>query len=195
MKSMKQKKAFTLIELMITIAIIAIMAILAVPAFNQYAANNEIASKAEEIQSIIQRTYSQGMSPPPGANSAHIWINFRSQANGKVIVSKAGNAPEWKPLPSPAVIIANDNPNEPLPDFSPESVTLPSHMFLKGSFSDDQINDETYCEARSPDKFTCRNLVKNVDPGIFTLTSTKAPSVTYTIEIEYSPFRVKITKI
>lgn len=185
-----RKCAFTLIELLVTIAIIILLAVLAIPAFNQYAANSEVSSKAEEIKALLERAYSSGMSPPQGANTVHVWINSDG-ANGKIVITKADNSSEWIPGTSP-----NDNPTST--DFSSENVTLPDYMFLKDSVNGVTLppgQSAVYCEIRSPDKFICNNTVTpNLGLGILTLSSDKAPDKQYKIEIKRSPFRVQVTK-
>ena len=180
----RNNKAFTLIELLITVSIILLLAVLSIPAFNQFAANNELATKAEEIQSLIEKTYYSGMSPPPGANCAHLWINNPESNGQKSIISKADNAIEWVPSSTP-----NDNPTDM--DFALEKTILPTYIHLQDG--DNRI-DLTYCEARSPSEFTCLNTVKETPWTNLTLSSDKT-STTYKIEILDSPFRVSVTKI
>ena len=49
MYSFKQSNGFTLIELMITIAIIAILASIALPSYNSYVARSKIAEATSEL--------------------------------------------------------------------------------------------------------------------------------------------------
>ena len=187
MKICEHKKAFTLIELLVTVAIIILMAVLSVPAFNQYAANSEVSSKAEEIKALLERSYSSGMSPPQGANTVHLWINSEG-ANGKIVITKADNSMEW---------VAGQPINDTGSAFPSENVTLPDYMFLEDSVNGVTLppgQSAVYCEIRSPDKFICNNTVTpNLGLGILTLSSDKS-SITYDIKVLKNPFRVQLKK-
>jgi len=181
---MKKTKfaAFTLIELLITVAIILLMAVLSVPAFNQYAANNEVSSKAEEIKSLLEKAFSSGMTPPQGANKIRIWVNpdNPSGTNRKVVIQAANSSVFAYVAYDPSIF-----------SFPEEYVILPDYLFLTSP-------DKIYCEVESPDKFTCKNITRDTLPSdtldLLTLSSNKSLFV-YTITVLKSPLRVQMTKI
>ncbi len=65
-------RAFTLIELLIVIAIIMFMAATAIPLYQNYGANNEVALKADEVKAMIDRAYAYSESPAQNNNCAQV---------------------------------------------------------------------------------------------------------------------------
>ncbi|HAB91142.1 MAG TPA: pilus assembly protein FimT [Pseudomonas sp.] len=58
MSRLKDMRGFTLVELMITIALLAIVATIAVPNFVQFIRNNQVQAKADELKTFLQ--YARG---------------------------------------------------------------------------------------------------------------------------------------
>lgn len=59
---MTRVKGFTLIELMVVVALIAIIATVAVPSFTDFIRKNEVQAKADEITRLLQFARSQAVS-------------------------------------------------------------------------------------------------------------------------------------
>lgn len=69
---MISKKGFTLIELIIVIAIILLMAVVSIPAYQNYGAKSELSLKADEIKALIDRAEAYSRNPQQGNNCAQV---------------------------------------------------------------------------------------------------------------------------
>lgn len=81
---MLRKNGYTLIELMIVVALIAVMAVFAVPMYQSYiaksyeeqakAAMKELAARAEQTKAINFTYYSAQLTPPPAAPPSYLGL-------------------------------------------------------------------------------------------------------------------------
>jgi type IV pilus assembly protein PilE len=84
-----KKNGFTLVELMITVAVVAILAMIAVPAYNQYVrrANRTDATKTLMLDAqALERCYSQTFAYAPCAGAA---VGAANSLEGKYTVTIA----------------------------------------------------------------------------------------------------------
>ncbi|APX05166.1 prepilin-type N-terminal cleavage/methylation domain-containing protein [Vibrio campbellii] len=88
MKTNKQKKqqGFTLIELMIVVAIIGVLSAIAVPAYKNYVTKSEVASAVASLKSVITPAelfyQEKGTFPASEDDLASVGINSSSIQNG-----------------------------------------------------------------------------------------------------------------
>lgn len=68
------RMAFTLIELLIVVAIILLMAAAAIPAYQSYGAKSELSLKADEIKALIDRAEAYSQNPAQGQNCAQVFL-------------------------------------------------------------------------------------------------------------------------
>lgn len=73
-----QSRGFTLVELMITLALLAIMAFIAIPSFTQLTRNNQLQAKAEELKSFL------------------VFARSEAVTQRRVIKIEATNSNEWQ---------------------------------------------------------------------------------------------------
>jgi prepilin-type N-terminal cleavage/methylation domain-containing protein len=60
---MRKYFAYTLVELLISLAIFALLTALAVPAFSRYSANTDFKQKADEVKELMNQTYISSLNP------------------------------------------------------------------------------------------------------------------------------------
>lgn len=103
---MRYRKGFTLIELMIVVAIIAILAAIALPAYQDYVARSQVAegfSLATSARLAIAEQYSQtgefpatnaegGLAPPQSINGRHVRSVTVGPGDGSIAVTFSGTA-------------------------------------------------------------------------------------------------------
>lgn len=65
------RKAFTLIEILVTLSIIVVMVVVAVPSFEKYGKKTQFKQKMNELNSVINSTYLNAKNPSP-ANSKYV---------------------------------------------------------------------------------------------------------------------------
>lgn len=117
--SAKRVQGFTLIELMVAVAILAILATLAVPSFNTFIANAQVRNAAEEIQNGLQQARGNAVlnnGSIPADNTYNIPAAIVGATNARLTVAPAGtaaitfNALGRQSAPGVAVTIDVDNP-------------------------------------------------------------------------------------
>ncbi|PKM24889.1 MAG: pilus assembly protein FimT [Gammaproteobacteria bacterium HGW-Gammaproteobacteria-13] len=76
MHHLRRTRGFTIVELMITLALIAIVATIAVPNFTQFIRNNQLQAKAEEVKSFLLLARNEAVS-----NRARVKLEFKVDKN------------------------------------------------------------------------------------------------------------------
>jgi prepilin-type N-terminal cleavage/methylation domain-containing protein len=181
-------KAFTLIELLIVIALILMTVVFGVPAFNKYGNNAEVSSTAEQIQATIEKAYSSSTTPPKGATEIHLWF-MKDGTSGQVVFVRPYY--KVKVAPGDASLQIADEPENSNPSFAAEIVTIPGYMHLSVS---DGSSDEVFCNFIVAGDQTCMNTTENIGLGnsFDLILSSEKTDLQYRITISKNPFRVRL---
>lgn len=80
---LKYHSAYTLIELLIVIAIIGLMAVFAIPAYLNYGHRLAFSQKAEEVKELINQTYISAKNPEQGVKEYVFVPDLRSDVTNQ----------------------------------------------------------------------------------------------------------------
>ena len=198
------RSAFTLIELLIVIAIILMTIVFGVPAFNKYGNRAEVISTAEQIQATIEKAYANSNTPPKGANEIHLWMVYDSTSedatSGKVLYTRGYK----KAVVAPgldAVETADEPGNtDPAANFPAEIVTIPSYMHLY--YDTVGQSKEIVCNFKVAGEVACYDMNSTADPNPNLISTGNSLDMILTsektdlqnrINISNNPFRVRIS--
>lgn len=79
MHRLRRTRGFTIVELMITLALVAIVATIAVPNFTQFIRNNQLQAKAEEVKSFLLLARNEAIS-----NRAQVRLEFNATSPWRI---------------------------------------------------------------------------------------------------------------
>lgn len=163
-----KKKAFTIIELLISVAIIIAMVSIAVPMFSKMGNRNSVDLKDEEVLSLINQAYLLSKSPEKDAtkyivdaNSINSLVLYRDTIESENLIRKVT-----------------------LLDGQSMSLSIGAKRYLIFN-----VNEKSYCNVTDINEI-CSSVA---DFSFFSiLTESVSPVQTKTVKINYNPFGVKL---
>ena len=112
MSRLKDMRGFTLVELMITIALLAIVATIAVPNFVQFIRNNQVQAKADELKTFLQYARGQAVMTRKTYEVDTTAAAWEVKPQGGTAERKLEfNTAQAKPLTNPSSLTLTFTPN------------------------------------------------------------------------------------
>ena len=112
MSRLKDMRGFTLVELMITIALLAIVATIAVPNFVQFVRNNQVQAKADELKTFLQYARGQAVTTRKTYEVDTTTTAWELKPQGGAVERKLEfNTAQAKPLTNPSSLTLTFTPN------------------------------------------------------------------------------------
>lgn len=112
MSRLKGMRGFTLVELMITIALLAIVATIAVPNFVQFIRNNQVQAKADELKTFLQYARGQAVTTRKTYEVDTTTTAWELKPQGGAVERKLEfNTAQAKPLTNPSSLTLTFTPN------------------------------------------------------------------------------------
>ena len=147
-KNMSGSRGFTLIELMVTIAVIAILAMIAAPSMSNLIAKQRLSSNTQELVATLARARSQAIlvRQPTTVN-----VNDSGLSNGLVF--------NWKPEGA-----------------NLKNATVNPIFFTANGFTAKEVNNPSF-DAGQPESLSNPKKIKQVTAATFVLCNTQASEI------------------